>query len=149
MGFSRFSGGFGGRERRAVACAYSIRLASPPHLRKSGKGWQGLWGTLFVAASGPKNAPNENALNEERFDVVPGLRREWMIVVRRRRLVALGLVSALVGATIYNYTLRPVYEGFSVVAISEAMAANPLARMSGRHRAMSAQVNRSENREMK
>lgn len=76
------------------------------------------------------DALNENALNEERFDVVPGLRREWMIVVRRRRLVALGLVSALVGATIYNYTLRPVYEGFSVVAISEAMAANPLARMS-------------------
>jgi len=78
----------------------------------------------------PPNAPNENSLNEERFDIVPGLRREWMIVVRRRRLVALGLVSALVGATIYNYTLRPVYEGFSVVAIAEAMAANPLARMS-------------------
>ena len=69
-------------------------------------------------------------MTEERFDIVPGLRREWMIVVRRRRLVALGLVSALVGATIYNYTLRPVYEGFSVVAIAEAMAANPLARMS-------------------
>jgi succinoglycan biosynthesis transport protein ExoP len=69
-------------------------------------------------------------LNEERFDIVPGLRREWMIVVRRRRLVALGLVSALVGATIYNYTLRPVYEGLSVVAVAEAMAANPLALMS-------------------
>ncbi|MEO8499266.1 MAG: polysaccharide biosynthesis tyrosine autokinase [Vicinamibacteria bacterium] len=69
-------------------------------------------------------------MNEERFDVVPGLRREWMIVVRRRRLVALGLVSALVGATIYNYTLRPIYEGLSVVALAEAMAANPLARMS-------------------
>ena len=67
---------------------------------------------------------------EERFDVVPGLRREWMIVVRRRRLVALGLVSSLVAATIYNYTLRPIYEGLSVVAIAEAMAANPLARMS-------------------
>ena len=69
-------------------------------------------------------------MNEERFDIVPGLRREWMIVVRRRRLVALGLASSLLGATIYNYTLRPVYEGFSVVAIGEAMAANPLARMS-------------------
>src|SRR5689334_4464072 len=53
-----------------------------------------------------------------------------MIVVRRRRLVVLGLVSALVGATVYNYTLRPVYEGSAVVAIAEAMAANPLARMS-------------------
>ncbi|HRB11821.1 MAG TPA: hypothetical protein PKU70_02330, partial [Vicinamibacteria bacterium] len=69
-------------------------------------------------------------MNEERFDIVPGLRREWMIVVRRRRLVALGLVVSLVGATVYNYTLRPVYEGLAVVAIAEAMAANPLARMS-------------------
>lgn len=69
-------------------------------------------------------------MNEERFDVVPGLRREWMIVVRRRRLVALGLVVSLVGATIYNYTLRSVYEGLAVVAVAEAMAANPLARMS-------------------
>ncbi len=72
----------------------------------------------------------ENALNEERFDVVPGLRREWMIILRRRRLVALGLFVSLLGVTIYNYTLRPVYEGLAVVAISEAMAANPLARMS-------------------
>ena len=72
----------------------------------------------------------ENALNEERFDVVPGLRREWMIIVRRRRLVALGLFVSLLGATIYNYTLRPVYEAIAVVAISEVMAANPLARMS-------------------
>lgn len=71
----------------------------------------------------------ENASSEERFDIVPSLRREWMIVVRRRRLVVLGLVGALMAATIYNYTLRPVYEGFSVVSISEAAAANPLARM--------------------
>jgi len=68
-------------------------------------------------------------LNEERFDVVPGLRREWMIVVRRRRLVILALASCLMGATIYNYTLRPIYEGHSVVAVSEALSANPLARM--------------------
>lgn len=73
---------------------------------------------------------NESSLTEERFDVVPGLRREWMIVVRRRRLVALGLVCSLVGATVYNYTLRPVYEGLSVIAVAEAMASNPLARMS-------------------
>jgi succinoglycan biosynthesis transport protein ExoP len=73
---------------------------------------------------------DRNALNEERFSVVPGLRQEWMIIVRRRRLVVLGLVSALLGATIYNYTLRPVYEGLAVVTIAEAMAANPLARMS-------------------
>ena len=72
---------------------------------------------------------DENPLTEDRFDVVPGLRREWMIIVRRRRLVALGLVASLLGATIYNYTLRPVYEGVAVVAIAEAMAANPLARM--------------------
>jgi capsular exopolysaccharide synthesis family protein len=75
-------------------------------------------------------SPNATTLTEERFDVVPGLRREWMIIVRRRRLVALGLVSSLLGATIYNYTLRPVYEGLSVVAIAEATAANPLSRMS-------------------
>lgn len=72
----------------------------------------------------------ENGLNEERFDVVPGLRREWMIIVRRRRLVALGFFASVLGATIYNYTLRPVYEGLAVVTIAEAMAANPLARMS-------------------
>lgn len=52
-----------------------------------------------------------------------------MIVVRRRRLVALAVVAALTGATIYNYTLRPVYEGQAVVAIAEAVSANPLARM--------------------
>jgi succinoglycan biosynthesis transport protein ExoP len=69
-------------------------------------------------------------LTEERFDVVPGLRREWMIIVRRRRLVGAGLLLAVLGATVYNYTLRPVYEGHAVVAIAEAMAANPLARMS-------------------
>jgi polysaccharide biosynthesis transport protein len=69
-------------------------------------------------------------LHEERFDVVPGLRREWMILIRRRRLVVMAIVSALLGATIYNYTLRPVYEGVSVVAIGEAVSANPLARMS-------------------
>ncbi len=44
--------------------------------------------------------------------------------------MALGLVSALLGATIYNYTLRPVYEGVAVVAIAETLASNPLARMS-------------------
>jgi len=68
-------------------------------------------------------------LTEDQFDVVPGLRREWIILVRRRRLVALGLVSALLGALIYNYTLRPVFEGVSVVALAETMAANPLVRM--------------------
>ncbi len=52
-----------------------------------------------------------------------------MIVVRRRRLVALGFICSLVGATIYNYTLQPVYEGVSVVALAEATATNPLARM--------------------
>lgn len=66
-------------------------------------------------------------MTEERFDIVPGLRREWMIVVRRRRLVFLGLVSSLLAATIYNYTLRPVYEGVAVVAIAEVAAANPMA----------------------
>ena len=69
-------------------------------------------------------------MTEERFDIVPGLRREWMIVVRRRRLVFLGLVSSLLAATIYNYTLRPVYEGVAVVAIAEVAAANPMTRMS-------------------
>ncbi len=53
-----------------------------------------------------------------------------MIVVRRRRLVALGFVSSLLGATIYNYSLRPIYEGVAVVALGEASATNPLARMS-------------------
>ena len=72
---------------------------------------------------------HEKPLNEEPFDVVPGLRREWMILIRRRRLIFLVMISALLGATIYNYTMRPVYEGLSVVAISEAMASNPLARM--------------------
>jgi capsular exopolysaccharide synthesis family protein len=69
-------------------------------------------------------------LNDDRFDIIPGLRREWMILVRRRRLVALSFVTVLLGVTIYNYTLRPVYEGRAVIAVAEAMAANPLARMS-------------------
>ena len=58
------------------------------------------------------------------------MRREWLILVRRRRLIALSLVVAIVGVTIYNYTLRPVYQGISVVGIGEATASNPLARMS-------------------
>ena len=106
---------------------YSPR--EPRLLRKSRQVRREQWGTLLATARALLS-PNDAPLTEERFDVVPGLRREWMIVVRRRRLVALGLVSALVGATIYNYTLRPVYEGLSVVALAEAMAANPLARMS-------------------
>jgi capsular exopolysaccharide synthesis family protein len=72
----------------------------------------------------------EKGLNEERYDVVPGLRREWMIVVRRRRLVALGFFGAILGTTIYNYSLRPVYEGLAVVTIAETMATNRMARMS-------------------
>jgi len=83
-------------------------------------------------------------LNEERFDVVPGLRREWMIVVRRRRLVILALACSLAGATIYNYTLRPVYEGHAVVAISEAMSANPLARMSTEQTRLGAIIERQK-----
>ena len=69
-------------------------------------------------------------MTEDRFEVIPPLRREWLILVRRRRLIALSLVVAIVGATIYNYTLRPVYEGVAVVGLGEATASNPLARMS-------------------
>ena len=69
-------------------------------------------------------------MTDERYDIVPGLRREWMLIVRRRRIIALVVVSAFVGATLYNYTLRPVYEAAAVVAVGEASASNPLARMS-------------------
>ena len=44
--------------------------------------------------------------------------------------MAVALTIALVGTTIYNYTLRPVYQGMAVVGINEAAASNPLVRMS-------------------
>ena len=53
-----------------------------------------------------------------------------MLVVRRRRVIVLTFVVAVVAVTIYNYTLRPVYESMAVVSVGEAAAANPLARMS-------------------
>ena len=63
------------------------------------------------------------------LDVVPGLRREWMIVVRHRRLILSTTLLGLVGALIFNYAVRPLYASVAVVSVSETVPGQPNARL--------------------
>ncbi len=64
------------------------------------------------------------------LDVVPGLRREWMIVVRHRWLIIVTTVLGLVGAVVFNYAVRPLYTSVAVVSVSETVPGQPNARLS-------------------
>jgi len=68
--------------------------------------------------------------HEDHFDpeIVPGLRREWMILARRRRMIAALAVLALAGAAAYNYSVRPLYDSAAVVSARETMPGQPQAR---------------------
>ena len=59
------------------------------------------------------------------LDVVPGLRREWMIVVRHRRLILSTTLLGLVGALIFNYAVRPLYASVVVVSVFETVPGQP------------------------
>lgn len=63
-------------------------------------------------------------------EVVPGLRREWMIVVRHRWLILSTTVLGLVGALIFNYAVRPLYTSAAIVSVSENVPGQPNARLS-------------------
>lgn len=64
------------------------------------------------------------------LDVVPGLRREWMIVVRHRWLILFTTVLGLLGALAFNSVVRPLYASVAVVSVSETIPGQPNARLS-------------------
>src|SRR5689334_1930687 len=69
--------------------------------------------------------------HEDTFEpeIVPGLRREWMVLARRRRLIGAVVVLAVAGAAAYNYSVRPLYDGMAMVSARETMPAQPMARL--------------------
>ena len=61
-------------------------------------------------------------------EMVPGLRREWMALARRRWLIASTTALSVIGAAIYSYGVRPVYESVATLSITETMANQPALR---------------------
>jgi succinoglycan biosynthesis transport protein ExoP len=69
-------------------------------------------------------------LNEDhRLEIVPDLRREWMILVRRRWLIVAVTVAALVVSGAWAAFVRPVYESTAILSVSQTMPNQPLARL--------------------
>ena len=62
-------------------------------------------------------------------EVVPGLRREWMFLIRHRWLVLVCVIVALSGAALVNFASRPLYEGVATISIGEAVPGAPNARL--------------------
>lgn len=54
-------------------------------------------------------------------EIIPSLRREWMILARRRRLVLAIPIIALMVAAVYNFAVLPVYEAAAIVSIGERL----------------------------
>ena len=71
--------------------------------------------------------PYEDQPNTE---AVPDLRREWMILVRHRQAIAVISVLALLSATLYNYSVRPLYDSVAILSINQTVPGQPLARLS-------------------
>ena len=69
-------------------------------------------------------------------EIVPDLRREWIILVRRRWVITAVTIVALVGSGAYGYSVRPLYEATATLSISQTVPNQPLARL-----AISAQKN--------
>lgn len=71
--------------------------------------------------------------HEDHFEpeIVPGLRREWMIFVRRRRMIAAIVVLAVAGALAYNYSVKPLYTGAAIISAGESIPSQPFTRMNG------------------
>jgi polysaccharide biosynthesis transport protein len=62
-------------------------------------------------------------------EIVPDLRREWMILVRRRWVITGVTVAALVGSGAYGYGVRPVYDATAILSIAQTVPNQPLARL--------------------
>lgn len=63
-------------------------------------------------------------------EVVPDLRREWMILVRHRQSIAAITILAVLAAALYNYSVRPLYDSVAVLSINLTVPSQPLARLS-------------------
>ena len=63
-------------------------------------------------------------------EVVPDLRREWMVIVRRRRLLIGLTLLSLSASLVYSYGVLPLYESSAVISISQTVPNQPLARLS-------------------
>jgi len=63
-------------------------------------------------------------------EVVPDLRREWMILARHRRSIAVITVLAVLAAALYNYSVRPLYGSVAILSINQTVPNQPLARLS-------------------
>jgi capsular exopolysaccharide synthesis family protein len=62
-------------------------------------------------------------------EVVPDLRREWMILARHRQLIVIITLAATVAAALYNYGVRPLYESVAILSINQTVPNQPLARL--------------------
>ena len=62
-------------------------------------------------------------------ETLAGLRREWMILARRRKFIAAIVALAVAGAAAFNYIVRPTYEGIAIVSAAESIPTMPYARL--------------------
>ena len=72
---------------------------------------------------------NSHNLDRTELDIVPGLRREWIILARRRWLILTTTLLAVGGAGAYNYGVRPLYQGAAIISAREAVPGQPNARL--------------------
>ncbi|MEO8361717.1 MAG: polysaccharide biosynthesis tyrosine autokinase [Vicinamibacteria bacterium] len=72
------------------------------------------------------NTPFDSPYEKE---IVPGLRREWMLLVRRRWLIIGIAAVALLGALTYNLGVRPLFTGLAIVSAGESIPSQPYVRL--------------------
>jgi uncharacterized protein involved in exopolysaccharide biosynthesis len=70
-----------------------------------------------------------NPSHEDHREVVPSLRREWVILVRRRRMILAVLTLAVSGAAVFTYGAQPLYEGGAIISAGEWIPEQPYARL--------------------
>lgn len=79
-------------------------------------------------SSGPRRV-TPFAEDREPAEIIPGLRREWLLILRRRRLIGVLIALSLGMAALYNHTVRPVYESVALVSAEESIPSQPYARL--------------------
>lgn len=70
-----------------------------------------------------------NTFNEDHPEIVPALRREWMILARRRWMIVTIVILAVLGAAAYNYSVKPLFAGGAIVSAGETIPGQPYARL--------------------